>query len=50
MTKYATIEATGAAMEYADADVEAGVEYRVAAVNSGGEGGKSDSVNIWAGS
>ena len=50
MTKHATIEATGAAMEYADADVEAGVEYRVAAVNSGGEGGKSDSVNIWAGS
>ena len=50
MTKYATIEARGAAMEYADADVEAGVEYRyrVAAVNSAGEGKKSGWLDITA--
>ena len=50
MTKHATIEATGAAMEYADADVEAGVEYRyrVAAVNSSGEGKKSTWLDIAA--
>ena len=50
MTKYATIDATGVAMAYTDANVEAGVEYRyrVAAVNSAGEGKKSDWVNIRA--
>ena len=44
MTKHATIDAAGEAMEYTDADVKAGVEYRyrVAAVNSSGEGKKSN--------
>ena len=52
MTKYATIDATGEAMAYTDADVKAGVEYRyrVAAVNSSGEGRKSGWVDIGAGS
>ena len=50
MTKYATIDATGADMAYTDADVESGVEYRyrVAAVNSTGEGGKSPKLDIAA--
>ncbi len=50
MTKYATIDATGAGMAYTDADVEAGVEYRyrVAAVNSAGEGKKSTWLDIAA--
>ena len=50
MTRHATIEATGAAMSYTDADAEAGVEYRyrVAAVNSAGEGKKSTWINILA--
>ena len=50
MTKHATIDATGAAMAYIDADAEAGVEYRyrVAAVNSAGEGKKSTWINIFA--
>ena len=52
MTEHATVEATGEAMEYTDAGVEAGVEYRyrVAAVNSAGEGRKSGWVNVRAGS
>ena len=51
MTRHATIEATGAAMSYTDDDAEAGVEYRyrVAAVNSAGEGKKSNWINIFAG-
>ena len=50
MTKYATIDATGADMAYTDASVESGVEYRyrVAAVNSTGEGGKSPKLDIAA--
>ena len=50
MTKHATIDATGAEMAYFDADAEAGVEYRyrVAAVNSAGEGKKSTWINIFA--
>ena len=50
MTKYATIVAMGADMAYTDADVEEGVEYRyrVAAVNSSGEGGKSGWLDIAA--
>ena len=50
MTKYATIDATGVDMAYTDASVESGVEYRyrVAAVNSSGEGRKSGWVNIRA--
>ena len=52
VTEHATVEATGAAMEYTDAAVEAGEEYRyrVAAVNSAGEGRKSGWVNVRAGS
>ena len=51
MTRYATIDAAGEAMAYTDADVESGVEYRyrVAAVNSAGEGKKSAWINIFAG-
>ena len=51
MTEYATIDAAGEAMEYTDADVKAGVEYRyrVAAVNSAGEGKKSTWLDIEAG-
>ena len=50
MTRYATIDATGATMAYTDAEAEAGVEYRyrVAAVNSAGEGKKSNWINIFA--
>ena len=50
MTKYATIDATGEAMAYTDASVESGVEYRyrVAAVNSAGEGKKSTWLDIAA--
>ena len=50
MTKYATIDATGAAMTYTDDNVEEGVEYRyrVAAVNSAGEGKKSTWLDIAA--
>ena len=50
LTRYATIDATGADMAYTDADVESGVEYRyrVAAVNSAGEGGKSPKLDIAA--
>ena len=52
MSEYADLSATGDAMEYTDAEVEAGVEYRyrVASVNSSREGGKSAWVNIRAGS
>ena len=52
MTKHATIGATAAAMAYTDAEVEEGQEYRyrVAAVNSVGEGKKSAWINIFAGS
>ena len=51
MTEHATIDATGEDMEYTDAGVESGVEYRyrVAAVNSAGEGRKSGWVNVRAG-
>ena len=50
MTKYATIDATGKAMTYTDDNVEEGVEYRyrVAAVNSAGEGKKSNWLDIAA--
>ena len=50
MTKYVTIDATGAAMTYTDDNVEEGVEYRyrVAAVNSAGEGKKSTWLDIAA--
>ena len=48
MTRYATIDAAGAAMTYTDDNVEEGVEYRyrVAAVNSAGEGKKSNWLDI----
>ena len=51
MTKHATISATAADMAYTDAGVEEGQEYRyrVAAVNSAGEGRKSAWINIFAG-
>ena len=50
MTRYATIDATGADMQYTDANVEAGKQYRyrVAAVNEAGEGKKSTWINIFA--
>ena len=50
LTKYATIDAAGKAMTYTDDNVEAGVEYRyrVAAVNSDGEGKKSTWLDITA--
>ena len=50
LSKHATIEATDADMTYTDDKVEEGVEYRyrVAAVNSGGEGKKSTWVDITA--
>ena len=50
MTKYATIDAAGKAMTYTDDNVEEGVEYRyrVAAVNSAGEGKKSNWLDITA--
>ena len=52
MSEYADLSATGDAMEYTDAEVEAGVEcrYRLASVNSSREGGKSAWVDIRAGS
>ena len=51
MTEYATISATATDMAYTDAEVEEGQEYRyrVAAVNSAGEGKKSAWINIFAG-
>ena len=51
MTRYATIDATGAAMQYTDANVEVGKQYRyrVAAVNDAGEGKKSNWLDIEAG-
>ena len=51
MTEYATIDAAGEAMQYTDDKAEAGVEYRyrVAAVNSAGEGKKSTWLDIEAG-
>ena len=51
LTKYATIDAAGKAMTYTDDNVEEGVEYRyrVAAVNSAGEGKKSNWLDITAG-
>ncbi len=50
LSKYATIEATDAAMTYTDGNVEEGVEYRyrVAAVNADGEGKKSTWLDITA--
>ena len=50
LSKYATIDAAGAAMTYTDGNVEEGVEYRyrVAAVNSHGEGKKSNWLDITA--
>ena len=52
MTKHATIGATAADLAYTDAEVEEGQEYRyrVAAVNSAGEGKKSAWLDIFAGS
>ena len=51
IARYTTIDATGAAMSYTDANVEAGQQYRyrVAAVNSAGEGKKSNWLDIQAG-
>ena len=50
LSKYATIDAAGKAMTYTDNNVEEGVEYRyrVAAVNSDGEGKKSNWLDIAA--
>ena len=50
LSKYATIDAAGKAMTYTDGNVEEGVEYRyrVAAVNSDGEGKKSNWLDITA--
>ena len=50
LSKHATIDATGKAMAYTDGGVEEGVEYRyrVAAVNSDGEGKKSNWLDIAA--
>ena len=50
LSKYATIDAAGKAMTYTDDNVEEGVEYRyrVAAVNSAGEGKKSTWLDITA--
>ena len=50
LSKYATIDAAGQAMTYTDDNVEEGVEYRyrVAAVNSDGEGKKSTWLDIAA--
>ena len=50
LSKYATIDAAGKAMTYTDDNVEEGVEYRyrVAAVNSDGEGKKSTWLDIRA--
>ena len=51
MTRHATVDATGENMAYTDANVEAGKQYRyrVAAVNSAGEGKKSNRLDIEAG-
>ena len=51
MTRHATVDATGADMQYTDANVEAGKQYRyrVAAVNSAGEGKKSTWLDEEAG-
>ncbi len=50
LSKYTTIDAAGKAMTYTDDNVEEGVEYRyrVAAVNSDGEGKKSTWLDIAA--
>ena len=50
LSKHATIDAAGKAMTYTDDNVEEGVEYRyrVAAVNSAGEGKKSTWLDITA--
>ena len=50
LSKYATIDAAGKDMTYTDDNVEEGVEYRyrVAAVNSDGEGKKSTWLDIRA--
>ena len=50
LSKYETIDAAGKAMTYTDGNVEEGVEYRyrVAAVNSAGEGKKSTWLDITA--
>ena len=50
LSKYATIDAAGKAMTSTDDNVEEGVEYRyrVAAVNSAGEGQKSNWLDITA--
>ena len=50
LSKYATIDAAGKAMTYTDDNVEEGVDYRyrVAAVNSDGEGKKSTWLDITA--
>ena len=50
LSKYATVDAAGKAMTYTDDNVEEGVEYRyrVAAVNSAGEGKKSTWLDITA--
>ena len=50
LSKYATIDAAGKAMTYTDDNVEEGVEYRyrVVAVNSSGEGKKSNWLDITA--
>ena len=50
LSRYATIDAAGKAMTYTDDNVEEGVEYRyrVAAVNTDGEGQKSNWLDITA--
>ena len=50
MTQYATTDATSGEMAYTDTGVEVGAEYRyrVAAVNSAGEGKKSNWLDIEA--
>ena len=50
LSKHATIDAAGKAMSYTDDNVEEGVEYRyrVAAVNTDGEGKKSNRLDITA--
>ena len=51
LSKHATIDAAGKAMSYTDDNVEEGAEYRyrVAAVNTAGEGKKSNWLDIEAG-
>ena len=50
LSKHATIDVAGKAMSYTDDNVEEGVEYRyrVAAVNTDGEGKKSNRLDITA--